>query len=143
MIINIFNHQDTKEIDKKKLKNVVEYVLKKEIGDGNYELNILITDDEGIIVYNKYRKKDEPTDVLSFSYGIDQETIGDIVVSVESIERQAPFFNNNFEEEFFYIIIHGILHIIGYDHENSEEEAKRMFDTQDRYFEQTIKKGRR
>ncbi|PNR96721.1 rRNA maturation RNase YbeY [Petrotoga sp. 9PWA.NaAc.5.4] len=140
MRVNIINQQEIKKINSKKIKEIVKSILIKEIGDKKSEINILIADDETIKNYNKYRGKDEPTDVLSFAYGLSQSIIGDIVISVESIERQAGDFGNTFEEEFFYILIHGVLHIIGYDHEVSEEEAKKMFKIQDEYFERLVKR---
>ncbi len=62
---------------------------------------------------------------MSFAYGLNEEVIGDIVVSVETIDKQSTEFGNSFEEEFFYILIHGVLHIVGYDHETSEQDAKK------------------
>ncbi|WGS64763.1 rRNA maturation RNase YbeY [Marinitoga aeolica] len=136
MKINIFNEQKIKNIDINKLKNIAKNVLLKEVGEGNYELNILITDNKNIKYYNEeYRKKEGPTDVLSFEYGLDKDVIGDIIISVEKIEEQAPEFGNTFEEEFFYILIHGILHICGYDHID-ENEKREMFDLQDKYFKE-------
>ncbi len=99
----------------------------------------MITNDNTIKEYNIYRGKNEPTDVLSFAYGLDEEVIGDIVVSVETIDRQCMEFGNSFEEEFFYILIHGVLHIVGYDHETSDQDAQTMFELQDNYFKQLIK----
>jgi probable rRNA maturation factor len=141
--INVINQQDLRKIDSKKIKDIAKKLLLNEVGEGNFELNILITDDKSISEYNKYRGKSTPTDVLSFSYGLNEPVIGDIVISVERIEKQAPDFGNSFEEEFYYILIHGLLHIVGYDHENSEEDAKKMFEVQDQYFHQLIKDRRR
>lgn len=136
MKINIFNDQNIKKIDIDKVKNIVKKILLKEVGDGNYELNILISDNETIKNYNeKFRKKEGPTDVLSFEYGLNEDVIGDIILSVEKIDKQAPQFGNTFEEEFYYILIHGVLHICGYDH-IKEEDKKKMFEIQDRYFEE-------
>ncbi|AEX84474.1 rRNA maturation factor [Marinitoga sp. 1135] len=141
MKINVINNQDLKKIDEKKVEEVSKYVLLKEIGEGDYELNIVITDNNEIAKYNEeYRNKKGPTDVLSFEYGLDEEIIGDIMISVERIEEQAPDFNNTFEEEFFYILVHGILHICGYDHIN-EEDKKIMFPKQDKYFQELKEKG--
>ena len=143
MKINVINQQELREINSKKIKDIAKKVLLNEVGEGNFELNILVTDDKSITEFNKYRGKSTPTDVLSFSYGLSEPVIGDIVISVESIEKQAPDFGNSFEEEFYYILIHGLLHIVGYDHENSEEDAKKMFEVQDQYFHQLIKDRRR
>ncbi|MBM7559111.1 rRNA maturation RNase YbeY [Marinitoga litoralis] len=139
MNINVINNQNIKSIDIEKIKYIAEKVLLKEIGQGDYELNILITNNEEIAKYNEeYRKKEGPTDVLSFEYGLDEETIGDIIISVEKIEEQAPDFGNTFDEEFFYILIHGILHICGYDH-IEEEDKNIMFPLQDKYYNELYK----
>jgi probable rRNA maturation factor len=139
MKVNVINDQSIKNVDTKKIKEIVKTVLKQEIGDGAFEINILITDDNTIKEYNIYRGKNEPTDVLSFAYGLNEEVIGDIVVSVETIDKQSTEFGNSFEEEFFYILIHGVLHIVGYDHETSDQDAKKMFELQDGYFKKLIK----
>ncbi|SHE52903.1 probable rRNA maturation factor [Marinitoga hydrogenitolerans DSM 16785] len=134
MKINIFNEQNIKHIDIKKVEEITKKVLNNEIGDSDYEINILITDNNTIKKYNEeYRKKNGPTDVLSFEYGLDEETIGEIILSVKKIEEQAPKFGNSFEKEFFYILIHGILHICGYDH-ITENDKRKMFELQDKYF---------
>ncbi|GAB6190150.1 rRNA maturation RNase YbeY [Marinitoga arctica] len=139
MNINIFNEQSIKKIEIEKIKNITRNILLKEVGDGNYDINILITDNSTIQKYNKdFRKKEEPTDVLSFEYGLDEEIIGDIIISVEKIEEQAPDFGNSFEDEFFYILIHGILHICGYDH-IEDKDKKIMFSLQDKYFNEFYK----
>ncbi|KLO25071.1 MULTISPECIES: rRNA maturation RNase YbeY [unclassified Marinitoga] len=139
MKINIFDNQEIENIDIKKVENITKKVLLSEIGDEDYELNIVITDNETIKEYNeKYRNKIGPTDVLSFEYGVNEDIIGEIIISVEKIKEQAPEFNNTFEEEFFYILIHGILHICGYDH-LKEEEKKKMFKIQDEYYKNLFK----
>ncbi|KLO21029.1 rRNA maturation factor [Marinitoga sp. 1197] len=139
MKINIFDNQEIENIDIKKVENITKKVLLSEIGEGDYELNIVITDNETIKEYNeKYRNKIGPTDVLSFEYGVNEDIIGEIIISVEKIKEQAPEFNNTFEEEFFYILIHGILHICGYDH-LKEEEKKKMFKIQDEYYKNLFK----
>jgi probable rRNA maturation factor len=108
----------------------------------NSYINIVITDDEKMTVYNrKFRNKDEPTDVLSFEYGLNEETIGDIVISYETVARQAPEYSNSTETELYLMIIHGILHILGYDHERNEKDAKIMFDKQDYYSNKYIEEG--
>ena len=141
MKINIINEQE-KKINEELVKHISEYIIKKEFKDGNFELNILITKNERIKEYNEnYRHKTGPTDVLSFEYGLNEQIIGDIVISTEQIEKQASTFNNTFEEEFYYNIIHGVLHILGYDHETNEEDKRIMFEKQDNYFKKLVERG--
>ena len=98
------------------------------------ELSVLFTSDSEIQALNKdYRGKDSPTDVLSFSQLEGEESLvpplslGDLVISLDTAERQAKEFDVSFENEILRLTIHGILHLFGYDHENvSQEEIERM-----------------
>ena len=92
-----------------------------------------MVDDDGIRKINKeYMGRDYPTNVISFSLNegdfgdINPDLLGDIIISAETALRDALKAEIKFEEELDYLIIHGILHLSGYDHEISEEEAKRM-----------------
>ena len=94
---------------------------------------MLITDDSGIRTLNRdYRGKDSATDVLSFPLQNDnavpaQPMLGDVVISVDTAERQAVQYGVNLEQELARLLIHGILHLVGYDHENvPDEEVLRM-----------------
>ncbi len=100
-----------------------------------YELSILFVSDREIQTLNhKYRGKTKPTDVLSFPLQEGGEShlssqvaaLGDIVISVETAKRQAQKFGKTFEEELKFLLIHGFLHLLGYDHEKSKKEEKRM-----------------
>ena len=97
------------------------------------EISLLFVDDDGIRKINKeYLGRDYPTNVISFSLNegdfgdINPDLLGDIIISAETALRDALKAEIKFEEELDYLIIHGILHLSGYDHEISEEEAKRM-----------------
>ncbi len=88
------------------------------------ELNILFSDDERIAILNKqFRDKDKSTDILSF-YGYDGDILGDIIISVETMEREAK---ENNKDTFFYtlfLLSHGFLHLLGYTHETIEKYNK-------------------
>jgi rRNA maturation RNase YbeY len=101
------------------------------------ELSILFTDDEHMAVLNRqYRGKEGATDVLSFS--MVEETggeaspifesvmLGDVVISVDTALRDAKELEQPFEGTVDRLMIHGILHLLGYDHEKSSVEAIRM-----------------
>lgn len=97
------------------------------------EISLLFVDDDSIRKINKkYLSRDYSTNVISFSlregdFGdINPDLLGDIIISVETALRDALKAEIKFEEELDYLIIHGILHLLGYDHERSETEAKRM-----------------
>mgnify|MGYP001640442627 CR=1 FL=1 len=95
-------------------------------------LSLLLTDNKNIQVINReYRDKDAPTDVISFAYHETDDfnigpfdTLGDIIISLERVDEQSSEYNHSFEREFYYVLTHGILHILGYDH--IEEEDKKV-----------------
>ena len=102
----------------------------------NAELSILLTDNAGIQKLNKrYLKKDRPTDVLSFpmwDFNSEPRTpnspliLGDIVISVETAKIQAKENGVTLNQEMARLLIHGILHLLGFDHEKGRKEALRM-----------------
>lgn len=103
------------------------------------EVSVTFTDNEGIHALNyEHRGIDRPTDVLSFSlfdgedYDRDGEAVllGDIVLSLERAEEQAEEYRHSFEREVAFLTVHSVLHLLGYDHERSEEEEKEMFSRQ-------------
>jgi probable rRNA maturation factor len=107
------------------------YVLKAldEIGRDNWDLSVLLCGDETIKALNaQYRNKNEATDVLSFALGAletgeDGETRclpGDIVISLDTLKENAYYFNTSEDEELRRLLIHGILHLDGMDHETNE-----------------------
>jgi probable rRNA maturation factor len=90
------------------------------------EVSILITTDPEVHVLNReYRGKDRPTDVLSFSMreggGLAGDLLGDIVISIETAGRQAREKGWSLEEEVAFLLLHGLLHLLGYDHERDED----------------------
>ena len=92
-------------------------------GYSNAEISIALVDDNEIKRLNKkYRDKDEPTDVLSFP--LDEIILGDIVISVETATRQARQYGHSLQRELCFLLTHGILHIFGYDHQNSGDKKQ-------------------
>lgn len=98
------------------------------------ELSVLLTDDEGIQPLNRdWRGKDKPTDVLSFSqYDPDEAPppgvpllLGDVVISVQTATRQAAERGHDTAHEVRILLVHGICHLIGHDHEE-DDEAEEM-----------------
>ena len=85
-------------------------------------VELLLTDDAAIHELNKtYRDKDKPTDVLSFPVG-DEVSLGQIVISLDTATRQATELGQSLEDELQFLFPHGVLHLLGYDHEEPEEE---------------------
>ena len=90
------------------------------------EVSLYLTCDETIRVLNReYRGKDKATDVLSFPFDEqvgDYKLLGEIVISVDTAERQAREMGHSLEEEIKRLLVHGFVHLLGYDHEAGEEE---------------------
>ncbi|WP_073253615.1 rRNA maturation RNase YbeY [Caldanaerovirga acetigignens] len=113
------------------IKKAVELTLDLEKADPKAEVSVALVDNAYIRQLNKiYRGKDEPTDVLSFSLGDEsfiggyeeiEHLLGDIVVSLEKAEEQANIYGHSFKREVVYLLVHGTLHLLGYDHENDEQ----------------------
>lgn len=86
------------------------------------DVELLLTDDATIHALNKqYRNKDKPTDVLSFSLE-DPVHLGQLVISVDRAREQAEQIGQSLEDELQFLFTHGTLHLLGYDHEEEEEE---------------------
>ena len=101
------------------------------------ELSIALIGDAEMHVLNRdYRGKDRPTDVLAFALregedaGIHPDVLGDVVISVDTAARQAAARDATLADEVRVLLAHGILHLLGYDHERSPVEARRMFGKQ-------------
>ena len=109
--------------------------------DNQYEISLLLTDDETIRQLNKeYRNKDKSTDVLSFPME-DDIMLGDIAISVDTASRQAAEAEINIDRETAFLFIHGLLHLLGYDHETSQEDAAEMFALQEKILKKLIDYG--
>ena len=113
------------------IRSAILATLDYEGKEGHSEVSVTFTDNEGIRAINReYREKDAPTDVLSFPLfeeGADgTRMLGDIVISLEKCRAQAEEFGHSFERECAFLTVHSTLHLLGYDHVNSEEEDKNM-----------------
>ena len=112
-------------------------VLESENYNDSYEISVSFVDDAQIHEINKeFRNIDRPTDVLSFPlgedgvYDQDMETgaylLGDIVISIETAERQAEVYGHSLEREVGFLTVHSMLHLLGYDHELGKLEERIM-----------------
>ena len=122
------------EIDISSLEKIAETLTKKDI-------ELLVVKNDEIQVLNKeHRKIDKATDVLSFplDYDFVNMPLGSIVISTDFVEEKSKEYGHEFNEEFSLLFIHGILHLLGYDHEvdngehrNKEEELIKQFNLPD------------
>ena len=107
--------------------------LKKHQKSLRRHVGVVIVDAKEMGVLNKkYRNKIGATDVLSFSG--EENFLGDIVVCASKVRSQARTHKLHPSEEFAYLVLHGLLHLLGYDHEVNAAQAKKMFHLQDNLF---------
>lgn len=122
MKLNFLNKTD-KKIPKSLFTQLLKTLPKVEPHVKQTEMELLLTDNAEIHELNRiYRGKDRPTDVLSFGLE-DDVNLGQLVISVERAEEQAKEVGNTFEEELRFLFAHGTMHLLGYDHEEPEEEV--------------------
>jgi probable rRNA maturation factor len=141
MEVLIDNLQDKKLVDIPKLRQVALTILHNLGCQEQCELSLVLVDDQGIQQLNReYRGIDRSTDVLAFAQ---QETVdsqavqphcedesfplilGDVILSVETTQKQAEEYGYSFEQELYFLLIHGILHLLGYD-DNTDQDARVM-----------------
>lgn len=117
----------------------------------NYEIDVSLVDDETIHQINRdYRKVDRVTDVISFAFNDDKDPrdailnpevprmLGEILICLPQAKRQAEQIGNTSQRELSFLFVHGLLHLLGYDHMRPEDEAV-MFSLQDKILEETDK----
>ena len=108
-------------VNERFLRKIVERVVRSERKKLN--VAVIIVGPKRMKELNKlYRKKNSPTDVLSFRY----DDSGEVVLCLREIKKNAKRFNAQFQEELVRVLIHGVLHLFGYDHEKSETGARKM-----------------
>jgi probable rRNA maturation factor len=97
------------------------------------ELSLLVVDDDAIAPLNhQYLGRTGPTNVIAFAMqegafaDVSPDLLGDVVISVDTCQREAAAAGVSFDRRFVELLIHGILHLFGYDHETSPAEAERM-----------------
>lgn len=124
------------EEETKKIKELLEFTLTREKLE-DVEFNVIFVDSKTIHEINKtYRNIDRVTDVISFALEdnktieLDHRLLGDIYICVEKAEEQAKEYGHSFLRELSFLTIHGLLHLLGYDHKEPEEE-KVMFQKQE------------
>lgn len=134
--IEIIN-ETSENIDIEDLKKVILFALEHE-SVCNAIMNVIIIDNEKIHKINKeYRGIDRPTDVISFALEDDKSfvdtdfrVLGDIYISIDKVHEQAKAYGHSFRRELSFLTVHGILHLLGYDH-MKEDEEKIMFGKQE------------
>ena len=131
-MIKIITDNSIKEIDFKKLENCIIKLNKKNSiynKEDKHSINIQLLSNEEIIKLNKeFRDKDYLPDVLSFDYRqekmFEHELSGEVFISLEKAKTQAKEKRHSLEDELTFLVIHGILHVLGYEHKNDKQEEE-------------------
>ena len=142
MIINLENDQEKIELADavlERLQQGLQAVARLNELEEEAEVDVTIVDDEEIHALNRaYRGMDKPTDVLSFALdeeaedsdepeligGPEEHLYGDIIISAETALRQAEEYGHGLEREMTYLAVHGMFHLLGYDHEEGLDSVR-------------------
>ena len=116
-------------------------------GVENSELSLTLTDDKNIHALNKkFRGVDRATDVLSFAFresdepeiiGAEVEILGDVIISLDRAKVQAEEFGHSFLREIIFLEVHGLLHLLGYDH--MQDDERQEMETEQRFIMEKLK----
>ena len=129
------NNLTTNPVDEEFLKGIVKKVLEGENKEGA-GLSIALVGQGRIRELNKkYRGKNRATDVLAFP----GDGLGEIIICLREVKKNAKRYRSNSEKELARVLIHGILHLLGYDHEKSEQAAEKMREKEGYYFVRSLK----
>jgi probable rRNA maturation factor len=138
MPISIINRQNKLRIDLAKLRRSLKRLM-KELRCEDGEISLVLVDDNQIREMNKiYLKRDYPTNVISFAMTEGQFShvnpllLGDIILSVETAYRDAISTNIDFMDEVEFLLIHGLLHLRGYDHEGTRADMAQEMKNKER-----------
>ncbi len=133
-MIRIINKQRKILVNETLIKKTVHKMLAV-LGYEHFDIGIYLTTNNTIRKYNReFRKKDKSTDILSFPFHPDlvagkrivvtcpeDENLGDIIISLEYVQKKAPEWERSFEEHVTALLAHGIAHLLNYDHITDEE----------------------
>lgn len=153
------NNLTTVQIDEDFLKKVARTVLEREKKSGQNRVLGRTGEDANVSIAlvgqgrmrelnKKYRQKNRATDILAFPESkvllekfkvgpaLKTQGLGELVICLREVKKNAKKFNSTFEKELARVLIHGILHLLGKDHEKSEKEAKEMEEKENYYLSQ-------
>lgn len=119
----------------KKSARIIFALLKKQLGrtPPTQMTCVFVGKIEGAKLNAHFRKKNYPTDVLSFA-PVEEGSLGELAFCVPVLKSQAKEHKISLQNEFLYLLVHGILHLLGYEHEKSDIKAKQMYRLQDKIY---------
>ena len=145
MAVEILRRGAGKELPTRALKKIAQAILVL-VGQAEAELSLALIGNTEMQKLNvKYRGKDYPTDVLSFP--VDETLppahpiLGDVIISVQMARQQAKDRGRTADEEMVTLLIHGIVHLLGYDHERSANDARVMKRLENKIYRQLCEQG--
>lgn len=127
-MIHYRNEVKRSGVDARALKHTLRSLMTA-VGQADAAISVTLVDDAAIQEINRdHRGKDKPTDVLSFPLEPEpfaqEKLLGDIVISIDTAKRQAANYDAPLQREIYRLLIHGLLHVLGHDHEEAKERAK-------------------
>jgi probable rRNA maturation factor len=145
MMVEIVRRGAAKRYPARELREIAGMVLRA-LKKTRVELSIALVGDSEMRKLNaRYRKKDSTTDVLSFPSEGELPTgsllLGDVVISVDQARRQAKDGGRTLKEEMATLLIHGVLHLLGYDHERSTKDARIMGSLERKIYRMLCERG--
>jgi probable rRNA maturation factor len=139
--VSVLNRQDRVPVERRKIGAAARRILKT-LGYEGYELTVVLVDDREITRLNRqYFRRNRPTNVISFPLMDDSPVslrsriLGDVVISAETAQRDTGEAGEKTQDEILFLMIHGILHLAGYDHEGSVAERRKMEAKEKEFFE--------
>jgi probable rRNA maturation factor len=139
--VSVLNRQNRVPVDRRKFGMAARRILKA-LGYEGYELTVVLVDDPEITRLNRqYLRHNRPTNVISFPMmdgtpeSLRSRVLGDVVISAETAQRDAGEAGEKTGDEILFLMIHGILHLAGYDHEGSAAERRKMETKEKEFFE--------
>lgn len=136
-MINVYNNYGEINFDYQQIiDDLWNGLVKLNKLDSETDISLILVNNDEIHDINKeYRDKDYVTDVISFEDHDEEKYIGDIFICIDRCLEQAESYGHSVKREFAFLLCHGCLHLLGYDHMNEEDE-KKMFTEQDYVLEQ-------
>ena len=130
--VAVINRQDRVPVDRRKIGAAARRILNR-LGYKGYELTVVLVDDREITRLNRrYFRRNRPTNVISFPMmegtplSLQAKILGDVIISADTARRDAEEVGKRAGEEILFLLIHGILHLAGYDHEGARRERLKM-----------------
>ncbi|MNK26221.1 Endoribonuclease YbeY [compost metagenome] len=140
-IVNESKHAVPRKFIQTWMDEMARHLMRKKVlkaKDAKKDITLVFLDKKAAQKINKqFRGKDYATDVLSFD-SMEPTSLGELILCPDVLKKQAQEHDLTYQQELGYMLLHGVLHLLGYDHETGEADAKKMFKIQDEAFEHLL-----